>query len=44
MQHGKRLTWGKVDGDEEHAACVWAVCWAHDGCLPVKQIIAYGAS
>ena len=34
---------GEVDGEEEDAPLVRTLGWAHDGCLPVEQILPHGA-
>ncbi len=36
----ERVVGGKVDGEEEDPSLVGTLWWAHDGGLPVKQIIS----
>ena len=36
----ERVVSGEVDREEKHTARVWRVWWAHDGCLPVVQVVA----
>jgi len=45
-RHFGRFEWiirGKVNGEEKDSALVRTLWGTHDGGLPVKQIIAYGA-